>query len=103
MESIRLRRIRPLGGALFTTLVALALTRPVPWTAFAQSPAPAAEQRQSAPPNPTPVEQGKFILHKTEQPIGEETYQITRDGDSDRKSTRLNSSHQCLSRMPSSA
>ena len=25
------------------------------------------------------------------------------DGESDRKSTRLNSSHQCLSRMPSSA
>jgi imidazolonepropionase-like amidohydrolase len=28
------------------------------------------------------VEQGKFTLHKFEQPIGEETYQITRDGDS---------------------
>jgi imidazolonepropionase-like amidohydrolase len=26
------------------------------------------------------VEQGKFTLHKFEQPIGEETYQITRDG-----------------------
>jgi hypothetical protein len=30
----------------------------------------------------TPVEQGKFILHKFEQPIGEETYEIRRDGDS---------------------
>lgn len=28
------------------------------------------------------VEQGKFTLHKFEQPIGEETYQITHDGDS---------------------
>ena len=31
----------------------------------------------------TPVlEQGKFTLHKFEQPIGEETYEIRRDGDS---------------------
>jgi imidazolonepropionase-like amidohydrolase len=28
------------------------------------------------------IEQGKFILHKLEQPIGEETYEIHRDGDS---------------------
>ncbi len=28
------------------------------------------------------VEQGKFMLHKFEQPIGEETYEIRRDGDS---------------------
>lgn len=35
-------------------------------------------------PNPDPavVEQGKFTLHKFEQPIGEETYEIRRDGDS---------------------
>src|SRR5277367_5941673 len=67
MESIRLRRIGPLGGALFVFFLALVLARPLPLTAFAQSSAP--------------VEQGKFILHKFEQPIGEETYQITRDGD----------------------
>jgi imidazolonepropionase-like amidohydrolase len=30
----------------------------------------------------TALEQGKFRLHKFEQPIGEETYQITRDGNS---------------------
>ena len=30
----------------------------------------------------TALEEGKFRLHKFEQPIGEETYQITRDGDS---------------------
>jgi imidazolonepropionase-like amidohydrolase len=37
----------------------------------------------AAPPSGTlvePIEQGKFTLHKFEQPIGEETYQITRDG-----------------------
>ena len=28
------------------------------------------------------VEHGKFTLHKFEQPIGEETYEITRDGES---------------------
>ena len=67
MQSIRLRQFRPVGGALFAFVLTLALTRPLVLTAFAQSPAS--------------VEQGKFILHKFEQPIGEETYQITRDGD----------------------
>src|SRR5262252_2144161 len=28
------------------------------------------------------IEQGKFTLHKFEQPIGEETYEIRRDSDS---------------------
>jgi imidazolonepropionase-like amidohydrolase len=32
--------------------------------------------------DPSVVEQGKFILHKFEQPIGEETYEIKRDGNS---------------------
>jgi imidazolonepropionase-like amidohydrolase len=31
---------------------------------------------------PSPVENGKFILHKFEQPIGEETFETTRDGQS---------------------
>lgn len=36
---------------------------------------------QSATQNDTPVvEQGKFRLHKFEQPIGEETYEVTKDG-----------------------
>jgi imidazolonepropionase-like amidohydrolase len=30
---------------------------------------------------PQPIERGKFRLHKFEQPIGEETYTIVRDGD----------------------
>jgi len=33
-------------------------------------------------PAPAILEQGKFTLHKFEQPIGEETYEIRRDGDS---------------------
>jgi len=67
MQLIRTWRIGPLSVTLFITFLALALAKPLPLTVFAQSSAP--------------VEQGKFILHKFEQPIGEETYQITRDGD----------------------
>ncbi|MGB0035528.1 MAG: amidohydrolase family protein [Candidatus Acidiferrales bacterium] len=37
---------------------------------------------QAPQESPAVVEQGKFKLHKFEQPIGEETFQITRDGDS---------------------
>ncbi len=37
---------------------------------------------QAANPEAAVVEQGKFRLHKFEQPIGEETYQMTRDGNS---------------------
>jgi imidazolonepropionase-like amidohydrolase len=66
------------GGALFASLFALVLARPFPRTAFAQTSA----QPQSAPESSASVEQGKFLLHKFEQPIGEETYQITREGDS---------------------
>src|SRR5271155_398183 len=67
MQLTRRWRIRPLGGALFAFFLALVIAKPLQLTALAQSSAP--------------VEQGKFILHKLEQPIGEETYQITRDGD----------------------
>ena len=67
MQLIRTKRIRTLGCALFITFLALAFAKPLPLTVFAQSPAE--------------VEHGKFILHKFEQPIGEEAYQITRDGD----------------------
>lgn len=37
---------------------------------------------QSSQPSSPIVEQDKFQLHKMEQPIGEETYQIAKDGDS---------------------
>ena len=39
-------------------------------------------QDTSKPATGAIVEQGKFTLHKFEQPIGAETYEITRDGDS---------------------
>jgi hypothetical protein len=34
----------------------------------------------AAQPGAPPIEQGKFLLHKFEQPIGEESYQIRPDG-----------------------
>src|SRR5579863_6574368 len=68
MEFIHTRQFKPFAGAFFAFFLALVLGRPLELTALAQSPAT--------------VEQGKFILHKFEQPIGEETYQIIRDGDS---------------------
>jgi imidazolonepropionase-like amidohydrolase len=40
------------------------------------------QNEQTTQPNPVLAEQGRFTLHKFEQPIGEETYQITRDGNS---------------------
>src|ERR1017187_10791127 len=42
----------------------------------------AAAAQQSASEAAAIVEQGKFTLHKFEQAIGEETYEIRRDGDS---------------------
>ena len=50
--------------------------------ALALSASPAAPQRQEAQALPAVVEQGKFRLHKMEQPIGEEQYEITREGES---------------------
>jgi imidazolonepropionase-like amidohydrolase len=37
---------------------------------------------QSSPSSEAPIEQGKFTLHKFEQAIGQETYEIRRDGNS---------------------
>ena len=67
MRLARTRGVTPIRGALFAFFLTLVIARSLPPTVFAQSSAP--------------VEHGKFILHKFEQPIGEETYQITRDGD----------------------
>src|ERR1700727_603091 len=58
---------------LFIASACVLLTQRLP-TAAAQQPANA----ESSPV----VEQGKFTLHKFEQPIGEEIYEIRRDGDS---------------------
>ena len=43
---------------------------------------PSESAAQSTPDASPVVEQGKFTLHKFEQAIGEETYEIRRDGDS---------------------
>jgi imidazolonepropionase-like amidohydrolase len=45
-------------------------------------PAIAEAQQSTTADTSTIVEQGKFTLHKFEQPIGEETYEIRRDADS---------------------
>ena len=58
---------------LFIATTCVLLTQRLP-TAAAQQPANAESS--------SVVEQGKFTLHKFEQPIGEETYEIRRDGDS---------------------
>ena len=39
-----------------------------------------AASAQSAPQSTSAIEHGKFTLHKFEQPIGQETYDISRDG-----------------------
>jgi imidazolonepropionase-like amidohydrolase len=54
---------------LFRTLTFTAVTLVCQVVALAQTPAPAPA-----------LEQGKFILHKFEQAIGEETYTVTADG-----------------------
>ena len=59
---------------LFLSVLACSVLAAVP-------PAVAAPQ-QSTPDTSALVEQGKFTLHKFEQPIGEETYEIRRDGES---------------------
>jgi imidazolonepropionase-like amidohydrolase len=60
---------------IFVLVVAIALSAPT----LAQTDA---AQNSVAQASATPVEQGKFILHKFEQPIGEETYEVTKDGES---------------------
>lgn len=47
-----------------------------------QTATPATSSTQEAKSPAAGGESGKFILHKFEQPIGEETYQITNDGNS---------------------
>jgi imidazolonepropionase-like amidohydrolase len=63
------------SAMVFASLLAVPLSA----QASAQANEPPSQTRQSTP---AVVEQGKFILHKFENPIGEETYQIVRDGNS---------------------
>jgi imidazolonepropionase-like amidohydrolase len=60
---------------------AIAIAAPAGISLQAENP-PALQSGASATERAAPIEQGKFRLHKFEQPIGEETYQFTEDGDS---------------------
>lgn len=60
---------------------AIAIAAPAGISLQAGNP-PALQSGASATERAAPIEQGKFRLHKFEQPIGEETYQFTEDGDS---------------------
>ena len=72
MRCLRIGRIiRGLSAAAFVFSLAAPLVQASPQA----SENPAAQSTAI-------VEQGKFILHKFENPIGEETYQIVRDGKS---------------------
>jgi imidazolonepropionase-like amidohydrolase len=63
----------------FTAIVACDL-HALPRPQQTATPAPASPQQTKSPT--AAAESGKFILHKFEQPIGEETYQIISDGNS---------------------
>jgi imidazolonepropionase-like amidohydrolase len=72
MRCLRIGRIiRGLSAAAFAFFLAAPLVQA----------SPQAPENPAAQPTAI-VEQGKFILHKFENPIGEETYQIVRDGKS---------------------
>jgi imidazolonepropionase-like amidohydrolase len=76
MQTLEVKRTgRAFWLSIFALVVAIALSAPT----FAQADA---AQNSVAQASATPVEQGKFILHKFEQPIGEETYEVTKDGES---------------------
>jgi imidazolonepropionase-like amidohydrolase len=75
---MKFRRARYALGFVFAALCASVLAQP----AFAGPQETPSAATNSAQASGTLVEQGKFTLHKFEQPIGEETYQITREGES---------------------
>jgi imidazolonepropionase-like amidohydrolase len=76
MKTLEVKRTgRAFWLSIFALVVAIALSAPT----FAQTDA---AQNSVAQASATPVEQGKFILHKFEQPIGEETYEVTKDRES---------------------
>jgi imidazolonepropionase-like amidohydrolase len=76
MKTLEAKRTgRAFWLSIFALVVTIALSAPT----LAQT---EAAQNSVAQASATPVEQGKFILHKFEQPIGEETYEVTKDGES---------------------
>jgi imidazolonepropionase-like amidohydrolase len=70
--------IRSFPALIFALILALPLLAQAPPQPAQNQPA----QTQASPSAAVVAEQGKFILHKFENPIGEETFQIVRDGDS---------------------
>jgi imidazolonepropionase-like amidohydrolase len=70
--------IRNLSALVFALIMALPLLAQEPGQQTQSQP----PQTQALPSAAGVAEQGKFILHKFENPIGEETFQIVRDGDS---------------------
>ncbi len=70
--TIRLFTLRSTCSAIIANFCAILL--------LALSPTAGAQTRATS--SPRVIESGKFRLHKFEQPIGEESYVITRDGDS---------------------
>ena len=76
MKTLEAKRTgRAFWLSIFALVVAIALSAPT----LAQTDA---AQNSVAQASATTIEQGKFILHKFEQPIGEETYEVTKDGES---------------------
>jgi imidazolonepropionase-like amidohydrolase len=71
MKLLGLQRVRR-AVSLPLFVLTVAITRPALLLAQANTPQA----------NPATVEHGKFILHKFEQPIGQEAYEVTKDGDS---------------------
>jgi imidazolonepropionase-like amidohydrolase len=70
--------IHNFGALIFALILALPLLAQAPPQPAQNPPA----QTQASPYAAVVAEQGKFILHKFENPIGEETFQIVRDGSS---------------------
>ncbi|MGA8035196.1 MAG: amidohydrolase family protein [Candidatus Acidiferrales bacterium] len=66
------------GGASFRFACVLLLAGAL---GFAPMASPQEPNSGAAPAGIPPIEQGKFTLHKFEQPIGEETYTVWADGD----------------------
>src|SRR3984957_2199987 len=76
----RRKRIRGTCCVALAVFAAPFASRAIPRPQQTAAPATVASPQEKSPT--AGGESGKFILHKFEQPIGEETYQITNDGNS---------------------
>jgi imidazolonepropionase-like amidohydrolase len=81
MDFLNTRKaIRAMVCVMLAVLVAPLVSRALPQPQQTATPVTSSAQEAKSPV--AGGESGKFILHKFEQPIGEETYQITNDGNS---------------------